>query len=90
MTVSKEILEKVRHVYRQKHVKVNSNGKRSVYYYWVGYWRENGKSCTVHLGKELPGEVKSLIKGRMRSIHGNALLCLKSPAKEAQKGSYVF
>ncbi|MBA7535682.1 hypothetical protein ES705_27940 [subsurface metagenome] len=62
--VSQKILNKVRWVYRQKETKTHSGGRVCEYHYWYGYWKENGKSRAVWLGKELPESLQHLYDGK--------------------------
>ena len=44
-------------------------GKRGIRHsgpYWYGYYRENGRTVTVYIGKELPKQLERLINKRYR------------------------
>ncbi len=79
MTVSKEILEKIRQVSRQEWVSRHSIDNIGVYYFWYGYWKENRKSCTVFLGSELPEELRRRIERITACKSGKVHFYLKSP-----------
>ena len=62
----KSDLRKVRRVYRSYVKYKTRKGIRSCGPYWRGMYLENGRSVTVHIGKELPDSLRYLLDGRYK------------------------
>ncbi len=80
---SQEMLNKVRWVYRQKETKTHSGGRVCEYHYWYGYWKENGESRRIYLGKKLPESLQHLYDGKKLDPKG---LVYSWPGPKNKKG----
>lgn len=64
--MKKGVLEKIRRVYQSYVTYKTLSGSRRCGPYWRGNYCENGRSITVHIGKELPDSLKYLLDGRYK------------------------
>jgi len=62
--VDKKILAKIQRAYHCKARIKKPSGKVYEYRLWRGYWWEDGRPKKVYLGRELPDEIKELIRNR--------------------------
>jgi len=76
--IDKKILAKVQRAYYCKTRTKRPSGKVYNYRVWWGFWYEDGQPKKVYLGRELPGEVKELIKKRELSRGGSQYFWPKS------------
>lgn len=64
-------IKKVQRLYYCKTSKKNPSKKIYSYRVWFGFWNEKGKQMRVYIGKELPDELKEMMKLRRPSSDGS-------------------
>jgi hypothetical protein len=51
--------------YRQQHVRCGRDCAACPHGpYWYAYWKEEGRSCSQYIGRELPADVRRLLEAR--------------------------
>jgi len=76
--IDKKILRKIQRVYHCKTKIKKPSGKIYSYRFWWGFWDEGGETKKVYVGRELPDELKELMKWRVPSGDGGQFWWPKS------------
>jgi len=69
--LDEKTIKKVQRLYHCKTVKTKPSKKKYTYRVWWGFWTEGGKPQRVYIGRELPDELKEMMKQRRPSSKGS-------------------